>query len=73
MALTVLEPGFFTTIVDCGRHTSRGLGVPVGGAADRAAHALANALVNNPPDAATLEITFVGPTLQATRPVACAL
>ncbi|MGL4424363.1 MAG: biotin-dependent carboxyltransferase family protein, partial [Gemmataceae bacterium] len=46
---------------------------PVGGAADRAAHALANALVNNPPDAATLEITFVGPTLQATRPVACAL
>jgi biotin-dependent carboxylase-like uncharacterized protein len=65
MSLTILEPGLHSLLVDHGRPRSRYLGVPVGGAADRAALALGNALVGNPPDAVGLEITMTGPTLRA--------
>jgi antagonist of KipI len=44
--------------------------VPVGGAADRAALAIGNGLVGNPPEAAALEISLAGPTLQADCPLA---
>jgi antagonist of KipI len=56
--------------VDLGRRSSRSLGVPLGGAADRASLALGNALVGNPPDAPALEISLTGPTLQADGPLA---
>src|SRR5438128_8137328 len=65
MSLHVLNAGFQSLVVDFGRPTTRSLGVPVGGAADRAALALGNALVGNPPETAALEITMVGPTLRA--------
>jgi len=65
MSLTVLEPGLHSRLVDAGRPRSRHLGVPVGGPADRAAFALGNALVGNPPDAPALELTMIGPTLRA--------
>jgi antagonist of KipI len=71
--LTVLSPGLHTLVVDAGRPRTRGLGVPVGGAADRFAHAIGNALVGNLPDAAALEVTHVGPTLLADAPLACVL
>src|ERR1700730_8704742 len=71
--LTVLRPGACTLVVDGGRPSWRSLGVPVGGAADRAALALGNALVGNPPDAAALEIALSGPTLRADRDLACVL
>jgi biotin-dependent carboxylase-like uncharacterized protein len=64
MPLRVLDPGLYTLLVDFGRPSSRSLGVPAGGAADRAALALGNALVGNAPGAPALEITLVGPTLQ---------
>lgn len=69
MSLRVVEPGLFSLLVDNGRPASRGYGVPVGGAADRAAFALGNALVGNPADAVALEITLVGPVLRAQRSV----
>jgi biotin-dependent carboxylase-like uncharacterized protein len=69
----VLEPGLHTRIVDRGRLNHRSLGVPVGGAADRWAFQLGNALLGNPPDAAALEITLAGPVLQAACPLACVL
>jgi 5-oxoprolinase (ATP-hydrolysing) subunit C len=47
--------------------------VPLGGAADRFALALGNALVGNPPDAAALEISLSGPTLAADGELACVL
>jgi antagonist of KipI len=56
--------------VDLGRPRSRSLGVPVGGAADRAALALGNALVGNPPDVPALEVSLAGPTLVADCPLA---
>ncbi|MCC6417325.1 MAG: biotin-dependent carboxyltransferase family protein [Gemmataceae bacterium] len=71
MSLRVLAPGLHTLVVDFGRSHCRSLGVPVGGAADRTALALGNALVGNPPDAAALEFTLVGPTLQAGCDLAC--
>jgi 5-oxoprolinase (ATP-hydrolysing) subunit C len=71
MSLHVVEPGLYTLVVDFGRPRSRSLGVPVGGAADRAAFALGNALVGNPPDAAALEFSLAGPTLRAGCELAC--
>ena len=65
MILYVLNPGLQSRVVDFGRPTSRSLGVPIGGAADRSALALGNALVGNPPDAPALEIAMFGPTLRA--------
>lgn len=73
MSLRVLDPGLFTLPVDFGRPRSRSLGVPVGGAADRTALAVGNALVGNPPDAVALEISLAGPTLEAGCELACVL
>ncbi|MCI0738050.1 MAG: biotin-dependent carboxyltransferase family protein [Gemmataceae bacterium] len=65
MSLRVLDPGLATRVVAGGRPRTRSLGVPVGGAADRAAHALGNGLVGNPPFAAALEVCLKGPVLRA--------
>jgi antagonist of KipI len=73
VSLTVLDPGFHTLMVDRGRRGSRHLGVPLGGAADTAALAIANALVGNPAEAPALEVTMLGPTLRAEACTACAL
>jgi 5-oxoprolinase (ATP-hydrolysing) subunit C len=73
VSLRVLEPGLCTLVVDFGRSHSRSLGVPIGGAADRASLALGNALVGNAPDAPGLEICLAGPTLQAETELACVL
>ena len=73
MSLHIIKPGLATRIVDAGRPHSRSLGVPVGGAADSWSLALGNALVGNPPEAAALEITLVGPTLRAKTDLACVL
>lgn len=64
MSLTVIEPGPLSLVVDLGRPRHRSLGVPLGGAADRAAFLQANALVGNS-DEAALEFALVGPTLRA--------
>src|SRR4051812_10127246 len=68
--LTVIAPGFQTLVVDRGRPRTRSLGVPVGGAADRRALALGNALVGNDADAAALEVNLAGPTLRSSGRVA---
>jgi biotin-dependent carboxylase-like uncharacterized protein len=73
MSFEVLDPGWASRIVDAGRPDFRGLGVPLGGAADRAALALGNALVGNPPDAPGLEVCLRGPHLLATTETACVL
>jgi biotin-dependent carboxylase-like uncharacterized protein len=52
-------------MVDGGRPHTRGLGISVGGPADRASMMLGNALVGNDPLAPALEITLSGPTLVA--------
>jgi KipI family sensor histidine kinase inhibitor len=62
--LTVLRPGLFTTVQDGGRWGHQGSGVPVSGAMDLVSHRLANALVGNAADAATIEATLLGPELR---------
>jgi antagonist of KipI len=60
----VIKPGMLTTIQDAGRWGFQSRGVPVAGPMDPASHRLANALVRNPPEAATLEVTLLGPELE---------
>ncbi len=62
----VRRGGLSTTIQDLGRFHTRHLGVAVGGAMDRVSHELANRLVGNQPNAATLEMTLSGDELEWT-------
>jgi antagonist of KipI len=66
-AITVIQPGLFTTIQDLGRPGHRAAGVPLSGGADRLSLRLANLLVGNPEGAAVLECTLLGPTLRFER------
>jgi biotin-dependent carboxylase-like uncharacterized protein len=59
----VVEPGVLSLIEDAGRRSVAALGVPGSGPADGDAMRLANRLVGNPDDAATIEVTVAGPTL----------
>jgi biotin-dependent carboxylase-like uncharacterized protein len=61
----VLNPGFFTTIQDLGRYGFLKYGVPISGAMDTFSLTAANLIVGNNPNDAGLEITLVGPELQA--------
>ncbi len=65
MPLIVIDPGLSTTVQDEGRPGYREWGVPLGGAFDRGAAELANALLDNARDCAVLELTLVGGTYQA--------
>ncbi len=62
-SIEVISPGLLTTVQDLGRLGYQRFGVPVSGAMDSSALQAGNALVGNPPDAAGLEITVAGPTL----------
>ena len=62
-ALHIIKPGLLTTVQDGGRWGLQALGVPVAGPMDPFSHRLANALVGNDRDAATLEITLTGPEI----------
>ena len=59
----VVKPGLLTTVQDRGRWGFQALGVPVAGPMDPTSHRLANAMAGNLGDAATLEVTLVGPEL----------
>lgn len=58
--LIIQKPGLLATIQDLGRQGFQNQGIPVGGAADVFHHRLANILLQNPDDAATLEIAGGG-------------
>ena len=73
MGLLVLRPGLFSTVQDRGRFGYRAFGVPPGGAFDEGSADLANAMLDNPPDAAVLELTLFGGTFEALGPIALAL
>src|SRR3954467_664664 len=71
MALVVVRPGMLTTIQDLGRWGHQHWGVPVAGPMDWYSHRLANEIVGNTTDAAALEITLVGPELEASERTVC--
>jgi biotin-dependent carboxylase-like uncharacterized protein len=62
-ALHIVKPGLLTTVQDLGRYGHQASGVPVAGPMDTFSHRLANQLVGNEVDAATLEITLTGPEM----------
>lgn len=62
--LKVLKAGLFTTIQDQGRFGFLDKGVPVAGYMDTYSATKVNALLENQADAAVMEITMTGPTLQ---------
>ncbi len=61
--LEVLKPGLLTTVQDLGRYGYQRFGVSVAGAMDSFSHRVANRLMGNEENAATLECTILGPTL----------
>jgi KipI family sensor histidine kinase inhibitor len=71
--VTVLKPGLFTTVQDGGRWGHQATGVPVAGAMDSPSYRLANRLVGNDEDAASLEATITGPELRFNAPVRVAV
>ena len=63
-AIEVIEPGLFTTVQDRGRYGFQRYGVPVSGAMDPFALRAANLLAGNDENAAALEMTVIGPTVE---------
>jgi len=66
-AFRIIQPGLLTTIQDLGRLNCQRYGVPQGGAMDRFAMQAANLLLGNRRDAPCLEVTMMGPVLEAVR------
>ena len=60
----ILRPGINTTIQDCGRNHLYHIGVTISGAIDQRNYKLANNLVNNKLDEATIEFAYQGPLLR---------
>ncbi|MGH8078650.1 MAG: biotin-dependent carboxyltransferase family protein [Lysobacter sp.] len=73
MSIRVLTPGPLTTVQDGGRDGWRHVGVARAGALDAEAAAMANRLVGNADNAAVLELTLLGPTLQLLQPTRVAI
>lgn len=71
MSLLVIRPGMLTTVQDLGRWGHQHSGVPVAGPMDSYSHRLANQVVGNESSAAALEITLIGPELEASEPTTC--
>src|SRR5690349_8242600 len=61
--ITVIKPGWLTTVQDLGRYGYQQYGVPVSGAMDRRSFIIANRLVGNYDNDAGVEITVNGPEL----------
>jgi len=66
--LKFLKSGFFTSIQDSGRYGYLNKGVPVSGFMDSFSATKINLLLENEPDAALIEITMTGPTIQFKAP-----
>jgi biotin-dependent carboxylase-like uncharacterized protein len=73
LSLTVVRPGMLTTVQDLGRWGYQVNGVPVAGPMDAYSHGLANRLVGNLTSAAALEVTLMGPELEAKAEIECAV
>jgi biotin-dependent carboxylase-like uncharacterized protein len=63
----VLKPGLFTAVQDLGRYGYLKYGVPISGAMDTFSLVAANLLVANNPSDACLEVTLIGPEVQALK------
>jgi KipI family sensor histidine kinase inhibitor len=71
--ITVVRPGMLTTVQDLGRWGHQDRGVPVAGPMDAVSHRVANVAVGNAPEAATLELTLLGPEIRFDAPATFAV
>lgn len=71
--MRILEGGTSTTVQDLGRFGQYHIGMPPSGAMDQFSHRVANALVGNDEDAAALEMTYQGSTIEFTEDAVIAL
>ena len=71
--LTVLNPGFQSTVQDTGRFAYREYGVPHSGAMDLVSSRLANRLLNNKDDDAVIEMTLSGAEMIFSEPTQIAI
>lgn len=62
--IKVISPGLQTTVQDGGRIGFYEVGMPPSGAMDKYSYTVSNLLVGNNENAATLEITYLGPVLE---------
>ncbi|SFE53007.1 5-oxoprolinase subunit C family protein [Alteribacillus iranensis] len=62
--IKVKNPGLQTTVQDYGRIGYYDVGMPPSGAMDKYSYTVGNLLVGNDENAASLEITYMGPTLE---------
>jgi len=58
--ISVLKPGFYSSVQDLGRFGYAHLGIPAAGAMDQSSFLLANYLLRNPSHAACVEMTLRG-------------
>jgi biotin-dependent carboxylase-like uncharacterized protein len=61
MTLSIVKPGFFTTVQDLGRRGFQSRGISVSGPMDRFSLRIGNAMLGNGENAAAFEITVIGP------------
>jgi allophanate hydrolase subunit 2 len=73
VSIEVLKPGLLSTFQDLGRLQHQRLGIPVAGALDINAHRLANLLVGNSAEFATLEMNLFPPHIESQHTLLCCL
>jgi antagonist of KipI len=62
--IKIIKPGLLTSVQDSGRYGYQKYGVIASGVMDQLSHRIANLLVGNQEDEATLEITLMGPYME---------
>ncbi len=71
--VTIIEPGYFSTIQDKGRFGFAKYGVPFSGAMDQTSYKLANIILNNDENDACIEWVFQPPALRFSEPTAISI
>ncbi len=71
--MRIIHPGPLSTVQDLGRTGYQSLGFSVSGAMDSRALRIGNLLLGNPQDAAAIEMTMSGMTVEFTSPAVIAL
>jgi len=73
MSITILKPGFMSSVQDLGRRGFQQYGVPIGGAMDKVSAALANIICTNDENEAVIEMTLHGTSIMFNEAAFCAI
>lgn len=73
MSITIIKPGIMSSVQDLGRWGFQQYGVPIGGAMDKVAAALANIICGNDDNEPVIEMTLHGTSILFNEPAFCAL